>query len=54
MKKLYIEPKIGKGSMMFAQSLLTTSVLQKGDDVSGTSGSHVEADARGGFWDETE
>lgn len=51
MKKLYIEPKIGKGCMMFAQSLLTTSKLEKGADIS--SGT-VEGDARGGFWDETE
>ncbi len=51
MKKLYIEPKIGKGCMMFSQSLLIASTLQKGDDInSGT----VEADARGGFWDDTE
>lgn len=52
MKKLYIKPEIGKGCLMLESAFLTTSVLQKGDDI--TSGT-VEADSRrGSFWEDTE
>ena len=54
MKKRYIKPEIGKGCLEFEHSLLTTSVLKTGDDI--TSGT-VDADSRGNggsFWDDTE
>ena len=52
MKKLYIKPEIGKGCLMLESAFLTSSVLQRGDDIS--SGT-VEADSRQGtFWDDSE
>lgn len=53
MKKLYVKPQTGIGCAQFASSLLTTSNLEKGAVINSDSGT-VEADARSGFWDETE